>query len=110
MRTPNLIFREFIQKSSTNKLVGICWVIGCLFVFAISFCPLGNETAVNIGRILFIIASLFFGLGGVPIIIRKQYPFLVKNKFTEMYSVISGWTVLCAGIFMAGAIFSTFFH
>ena len=50
----------------------------------------GKSAGQPVADILFSLTFFFWGLSGISMIIRKEIPFLEKNKITGIYAVISG--------------------
>lgn len=103
------IIINFFSNSGTLKIVWICWGIAILFLILSAAVPQYSILGLSITRILLIIFGLFFGIGAVPIVVRKEYPFPIMYKYTKIEASIYGWVIIASSIFIIGGMIYTFF-
>ncbi len=106
---------EWVKKSSTSKLVGCSLSMWGIFLFLVIFMPDSNIGTTMI-RILFSLSMLSFGVGGIPIILRKEFPFQILKLFplferlAKVEAVLFGWIILLTGIVSSLIMVGTFFQ
>ena len=98
-----------ITNTSTLKIVWICWGIALVFLILPAAVPQNSILGLSITRFLFIIFGIFFGIGGIPIVVRKEYPFPIMYRYTKIEASIYGWVIIASSIFVIGGMIYTFF-
>ncbi len=99
----NKIFQKtinVISNSSTKKIFGICSILSIICIVISTIIPQDGQTLSFISNLLFASAFLILGLAGIPIIIRKEYPFAILYKYSQLEAVMYGWIFLIIGVGM----------
>lgn len=94
--TIDIIF-NFFKRRSTKTLVLIPITVS-MILFLLFFVFVSSDQYVKFGKGLWIIPIAIFiaGLGGIPVIIRREIPFLIRipDEFSKLWGILS--IILCS--------------
>jgi hypothetical protein len=107
-------FTNWFTKTSTLKLYWYSIGLWGLFLFLAIVLPQNNFGKI-MGTILFALSMFAFGMGGIPMIIRREYPyqiikiFKVFDRLAKVEAALFGWMILIMCTVLAVSILLTLF-
>ncbi|PKN98988.1 MAG: hypothetical protein CVU42_08950 [Chloroflexi bacterium HGW-Chloroflexi-4] len=88
---------NFFKRRSTKTLVLIPITVS-MILFLLFFVFISSDHFVKFGKGFWIIPIAIFtaGLGGIPVIIRREIPFLIRlpDEFSKLWGILS--IILCS--------------
>lgn len=90
---------HFVKNKNIKELVYICWGGFLLIIFLFMALPIKDKGVSIISRGIPAFAFFLMGLGGVAIIIKKEYPFRSFIKGSQLGAILYGIFMTIIGFF-----------